>query len=57
MIRYTNKQITTAEMITKLLDLARWVREAQKHGAGTGTDATKRPRFTTRWRRTARPRK
>src|SRR5207244_5927914 len=32
MTRYTNKQITTAEMITKLLDLARWVREAQKHG-------------------------
>jgi type I restriction enzyme R subunit len=29
MIRYTNKQISTAEMITKLLDLARWVRDAQ----------------------------
>src|SRR6185369_8124852 len=32
MIRYTNKQITTAEMISKLLDLARWVRDAQKRG-------------------------
>jgi type I restriction enzyme R subunit len=31
MIRYTNKQITTAEMINKLLDLARWVRDAQQH--------------------------
>jgi type I restriction enzyme R subunit len=36
MIRYTNKQISTAEMITKLLDLARWVREAQKHGQELG---------------------
>lgn len=32
MMRYTNKQITTAEMISKLLDLARWVREAQRRG-------------------------
>ena len=36
MIRYTNKQITTAEMITNLLDLARWVRDAQKHGQELG---------------------
>jgi hypothetical protein len=36
MIRYTNKQLTTAEMITKLLDLARWVRNAQKHGQDLG---------------------
>jgi type I restriction enzyme R subunit len=36
MIRYTNKQLTTAEMITKLLDLARWVRDAQKHGQDLG---------------------
>ena len=36
MLRYTNKQITTAEMISKLLDLARWVREAQKHGQALG---------------------
>lgn len=36
MIRYTNKQITTAEMINKLLDLARWVREQQKHGQDLG---------------------
>lgn len=36
MTRYTNKQITTAEMIAKLLDLARWVRDAQKHGQALG---------------------
>jgi type I restriction enzyme, R subunit len=36
MIRYTNKQLTTAEMITKLLDLARWVRDAQNHGQDLG---------------------
>lgn len=30
MIRYTNKQLSTAEMISKLLDLARWVRDAQR---------------------------
>src|SRR5205823_12467506 len=36
MIRYTNKQLTTAEMIAKLLDLARWVRAAQKHGQDLG---------------------
>jgi type I restriction enzyme R subunit len=36
MIRYTNKQISTAEMISKLLDLARWVRDAQKHGQELG---------------------
>jgi type I restriction enzyme R subunit len=36
MIRYTNKQITTAEMISKLLDLARWVREAQRRGEELG---------------------
>lgn len=32
MLRYTNKQITTAEMIAQLLELAKWVRDAQKHG-------------------------
>jgi len=36
MIRYTNKQITTAEMISKLLDLARWVRDAKRHGQDLG---------------------
>ena len=36
MIRYTNKQITTAEMINKLLDLARWVRDAQQHDRDLG---------------------
>jgi type I restriction enzyme R subunit len=36
MTRYTNKQLTTAEMIAKLMDLARWVRDAQKHGRELG---------------------
>jgi type I restriction enzyme R subunit len=36
MIRYTNKQITTAQMISRLLDLARWVREAQSRGQSLG---------------------
>jgi type I restriction enzyme, R subunit len=31
MLGYTNKQITTAEMIAQLLELARWVREAKRH--------------------------
>ncbi len=36
MLSYTNKQITTAEMITKLLELAKWVREAKQHGQDLG---------------------
>jgi type I restriction enzyme R subunit len=36
MLGYMNKQITTAEMITKLLELAKWVREAKKHGQDLG---------------------
>jgi len=36
MLRYTNKQITTAEMISRRLDLAKWVREQQKHGQDLG---------------------
>ena len=36
MIRYTNKAITTAEMITRLLDLAKWVREVQNRGQELG---------------------
>ncbi len=36
MLRYTNKQISTAEMIKQLLDLAKWVREQQKHGQDLG---------------------
>ena len=34
--QYTNKAITTAEMISRLLDLAKWVREAQKRGEQLG---------------------
>ena len=36
MLGYTNKQINTAEMIVKLLELAKWVREAKKHGQDLG---------------------
>ena len=36
MLSYTNKQITTAEMITKLLELAKWVREAKQYGQDLG---------------------
>ena len=36
MVRYTNKAITTAEMITRLLDLAKWVREVQNRGRELG---------------------
>ena len=36
MIRYTNKAITTAEMIATLIDLAQHLREAQRHGEELG---------------------
>jgi type I restriction enzyme R subunit len=36
MVRYTNKAITTAEIIARLLDLAKWVREVQNHGRELG---------------------
>ena len=36
MRRYTNKAITTAEMITHLIDLARYLRDAQRHGQDLG---------------------
>jgi type I restriction enzyme R subunit len=36
MLGYTNKQITTAEMIAKLLELAKWVREAKRQGQALG---------------------
>jgi len=36
MLRYTNKAITTAEMINRLLDLAKQLREAQRHGEELG---------------------
>jgi type I restriction enzyme R subunit len=39
MLGYTNKQITTAEMIAQLLELAKWVREAKKHGQELGLDS------------------
>ncbi len=36
MLSYTNKAISTAEMITRLIDLAKELREAQKHGEELG---------------------
>lgn len=39
MLRYTNKAITTAEMIARLIDLAKHLRDAQKHGEDLGLTA------------------
>ncbi|MEX2380935.1 MAG: type I restriction enzyme endonuclease domain-containing protein [Opitutales bacterium] len=36
MLRYTNKALTTAEMITRLLDLARSLRDAKRQGEESG---------------------
>ncbi len=36
MARYTNKAISTAEMIARLIDLAKSLREAQRHGDELG---------------------
>jgi type I site-specific restriction-modification system R (restriction) subunit len=36
MLRYTNKAISTAEMIARLIDLAKHLRDAQKHGEELG---------------------
>ncbi len=36
MLRYTNKAITAAEMITRLIDLAKHLREARRHGEELG---------------------
>ena len=36
MLGYTNKQISTAQMIARLLELAKWVREAKRHGDELG---------------------
>ncbi len=36
MARYTNKAISTAEMITRLIDLAQRLRDAQRRGEGLG---------------------
>ena len=36
MLRYTNKAITTAEMIARLIDLAKSMREAKRHGEELG---------------------
>ena len=39
MLRYTNKAINTAEMISRLIDLAKRLREAQRHGEELGLSA------------------
>ncbi len=36
MLRYTNRAITTAEMISRLIDLAKSLRDAQRHGEELG---------------------
>src|SRR5690606_15621788 len=36
MLSYTNKPITTAEMVARLLELAKWVREVRQHGHDLG---------------------
>ena len=36
MLGYTNKQISTAQMIAQLLELAKWVRESKRHGEELG---------------------
>jgi type I restriction enzyme, R subunit len=36
MLGYTNKQISTVQMIAHLLELAKWVREAKRHGQELG---------------------
>lgn len=36
MLRYTNKAISTAEMIARLIDLAKHLRDVQKHGEELG---------------------
>ncbi len=39
MVRYTNKAITTAEMISQLIKLAQSLRDAQRHGEELGLSA------------------
>ncbi|MDB5987143.1 MAG: type restriction endonuclease, partial [Nevskia sp.] len=36
LLRYTNKAITTAEMVVRLIDLAKHIREAKRHGEELG---------------------
>lgn len=36
MLGYTNKQISTAQMIAQLLELAKWIRESKRHGEELG---------------------
>jgi type I restriction enzyme R subunit len=36
MLGYTNKQITTAQMIAQLLELAKWLRDAKRQGQDLG---------------------
>ncbi len=36
LLSYTNKQMNTAQMVAKLLELANWVRDAKQHGQDLG---------------------
>jgi len=56
MLGYTNKQISTGQMIAQLLELAKWVREAKRHGEELGL-SSEETAFTTPWRRTGRPKR
>ena len=55
MLRYTNRAITTAEMISRLIDLAKSLRDAQRHGDELGP--ARKLLSTTPWRRTGQPEK
>lgn len=41
MLGYTNKQITTAERIAKILEVAKWGREAKQQGQNLGLSTEK----------------
>ena len=57
MLRYTNKQITTAEMIAQASGAGEVGPRGQAARAGAGTERTRKRRSTTHWRRTDRPKK
>ena len=56
MLGYTNKQISTVQMIAQLLELAKW--SARRSGTGKNSaSATRRQLSTTPWRRTGLPKR
>ena len=56
MLRYTNKAITTAEMVSRLIDLAKELREAKRHGEELGLSSDETA-FYDAWRKTGQPRR